>query len=267
MSALVAGLATATEIEAGHHPTFTLFGMTFNSDTMLSTVVAGVIVVIFGLLLRRKVTDGVPSKVQLLWEMLVEWVQGLTLSSIGKLNAFVVPLAVALFLFILIGNWFEAIPTGHKLPPPAADVNMTFGLALIVIVAVHIFGFRESGARAYFKPFRDPLHLIGEIVKPFSLAMRLFGNIFAGGIILSLIGLIPSYGAWIPEVLWKIFGMAIGGIQAFIFALLTILYFGFAVSHGGDDEHHDEPKKKKDKKSKKARTDEVEADENVAVTA
>jgi F-type H+-transporting ATPase subunit a len=260
MSYLAAGLATETEIEAGHHSTFTWLGLTFNSDTMLSTVVAGVVVVIFGFLLRSQVTDGVPGKVQLLWESLVEWVQGLTLSSIGRLNPFVVPLGVALFLFILIGNWFEAIPTGHKLPPPAADTNMTYGLALVVIIAVHAFGIREVGIRHYLRPFLSPLHLIEEIVKPFSLALRLFGNIFAGGIILSLIGLIPSYGAWLPEVLWKIFGMAIGGIQAFIFTLLTILYFGFAVSGHGDDEHDDEPKEKKKKKVSTA-------DEKVAVAA
>ena len=230
MSFLSAGLAAETEIEAGHHPTFTLFGLTFNSDTITSTVVGAVIVIIFGFLLRSQVTDGVPGKVQLLWEMLVEWVQGLTLSSLGRINPFVVPLGVALFLFILITNWFEVIPTDHKLPPPAADVNMTYGLALVVIISVHIFGFRELGPRKYFKPFISPLHLIEEIVKPFCLA-----------------------------VVWKLFGMAIGGIQAFIFALLTILYFGFAVSGHGDDEHDDEPKEnKKKKKAKKSANDSAE---------
>lgn len=248
---LAAALATETEIDAGTHPTFTWLGLTFNYDTMLSTAVAGVVVVIFGFLLRSQVTDGVPGKVQILWEMVVEWIQGLTLSSIGRLNPFVVPLGVALFLFILIGNWFEVIPTNHKLPPPAADTNMTYALALVVIVSVHIFGFRELGPRKYFKPFISPLHLIEEIVKPFSLALRLFGNIFAGGIILSLIGLMAAPVGVVPAVLWKLFGMAIGGIQAFIFALLTVLYFGFAVSGHGDDEHDDEPKKKKEKKAKK----------------
>jgi F-type H+-transporting ATPase subunit a len=246
---LAATLATETNIDAGKHPTFQWLGLTFNSDTMLSTVVALVLVLAFGFLLRSQVTDGVPGKVQLLWEMLVEWVQGLTLSSIGRLNPFVVPLGVALFLFILIGNWFEVIPTGHHLPPPAADTNVTYALALIVIVAVHIFGFRESGARQYLKPFISPLHLIEEIVKPFSLALRLFGNIFAGGIILSLIGLMAAPLGVVPTVLWKLFGMAIGGIQAFIFALLTILYFGFAVTGHGDD--HDDDHKADDKKSKK----------------
>ncbi len=259
MSLLAAGLATETEIEAGHHPTFTLFGLTFNSDTITSTVVGAAIVLIFGFLLRRQVTDGVPGKVQLLWEMLVEWVQGLTLNSLGRINPFVVPLGVALFLFILITNWFEVIPTDHKLPPPAADVNMTYGLALVVIISVHVYGIREVGIRHYLRPFLSPLHLIEEIVKPFSLALRLFGNIFAGGIILSLFALAAVPTAPLA-VVWKLFGMGIGGIQAFIFALLTILYFGFAVSGHGDDEHHDEPKKKKQKKAQKA-------DDKVAVAA
>ncbi len=120
-----------------------------------------------------------------------------------------------------------------------------------MIVSVHIFGFRESGARKYLKPFRSPLHLIEEIVKPFSLALRLFGNIFAGGIILSLIGLMSPAVGVVPTVLWKLFGMAIGGIQAFIFALLTILYFGFAVSGHGDD-HEDENKEAEHKEAEKA---------------
>lgn len=250
---MISALATKTEIDAGSHPTFQLLGMTFNSDTMLSTAVALAIVLIFGFVLRSQVTDGVPGKVQLLWEMLVEWVQGLTISSIGRLNPFIVPLAVALFLFILIGNWFEVIPTGHRLPPPAADVNVTYSLALLVIVGVHVFGVREIGARKYIKPYRSPLHLIEEIVKPFSLALRLFGNIFAGGIILSLLALVPGY-TWPLAVVWKLFGMAIGGIQAFIFALLTILYFGFAVSGHGDDHeggHHDEERKEAEKAPEK----------------
>lgn len=242
-----------SEIEIGKHTTFEFAGMTFNSDTMLSTVVAGAIVIIFGLLLRSQVTDGVPGKVQLLWESLVGWVNGLVEGSIGRLNPFIVPLAVALFIFILIGNWFEVVPTGHRLPPPAADTNVTYALAILVIVSVHVFGVREQGGANYVKGYAQPfafllpLNLIEEIAKPFSLALRLFGNIFAGGVILSLLGLAPDYVAWAPEVIWKLFGMAIGGIQAFIFALLTILYFGFAASgHGGghddDDPKHEESK-------------------------
>ena len=90
----------------------------------------------------------------------------------------------------------------------------------------------EKGTRGYFKYYAHgpkiliPLTVIEEIVKPFTLALRLFGNIFAGGIMLAIIGLIPIWGSWAPSLVWKLFDMFIGLIQAFIFALLTIIYFG-----------------------------------------
>jgi F-type H+-transporting ATPase subunit a len=71
-------------------------------------------------------------------------------------------------------------------------------------------------------------------VKPFTLALRLFGNIFAGTVMLAIIGLIPAWLLWLPNGLWKAFDLIIGAIQAFIFALLTILYFGFALE---EEEH------------------------------
>ena len=84
-----------------------------------------------------------------------------------------------------------------------------------------------------------PLNLLEELIKPITLALRLFGNIFAGGIMLALITLMPLYILWAPNLLWKAFGGAIAVIQAFIFALLTVLYFAMAgAGHG--DEHHDE---------------------------
>ena len=79
---------------------------------------------------------------------------------------------------------------------------MTFALALIVIVGVHVRGIRAKGLKGYvghyFQPYAVlfPLKLIEEIVKPFTLALRLFGNIFAGGLMLSIIGLIPVWGNW-----------------------------------------------------------------------
>jgi len=87
---------------------------------------------------------------------------------------------------------------------------------------------------------RRPILVLEQFVNPLSLSLRLFGNIFAGGIMLALIGLIPLYAMWAPNILWKAFDMIIGVIQAFIFSLLTILYFGMAASgHGShDDEGH-----------------------------
>ncbi|HET6166262.1 MAG TPA: F0F1 ATP synthase subunit A, partial [Marmoricola sp.] len=76
-------------------------------------------------------------------------------------------------------------------------------------------------------------------VKPVTLALRLFGNIFAGGIMLALIAAIPWYfGMPVANILWKMFDLAIGGLQAFIFALLTVLYFAMASGGHGDHEEH-----------------------------
>ena len=84
-----------------------------------------------------------------------------------------------------------------------------------------------------------PLNVLEELIKPVTLALRLFGNIFAGGIMLSLITLIPLYALWAPNMLWKAFGGIIAVIQAFIFALLTVLYFAMAGAGHGDEEHEE----------------------------
>jgi F-type H+-transporting ATPase subunit a len=242
-------------IEIGHHVEREFLGMTFNMDTIWTTLIAGTIVVILGFVVKARITkdldDHVPSKLQLMCETIVGWVTSQVEDNLGKVNAFVVPLAVALFFFILIANWFELIPSklnedsGHLLAAPTADTNLTYALAAVVIVGVWTFGIQQKGVKGYFKHFLEPfpvllpLNILEELVKPITLALRLFGNIFAGGIMLALIGLIPVWGLWLPNILWKLFDMFIGGIQAFIFALLTILYFGMAGAghHDEDDEH------------------------------
>ncbi|MGQ0464085.1 MAG: F0F1 ATP synthase subunit A [Sporichthyaceae bacterium] len=236
-------LIYAAEIEVGKHHKVEIAGITFHYDTIVTTCIAGAIVILMGLWLARTVTSGVPSRIQLLWESVVGWVQGEVNASMGKTSPFVVPLAVTLFFFILIANWVALLPAHEYLPPATSDVNLTYALALVVIVWVHINGIRKKGAGNYFSHFVQPykwllpLNVIEEIVKPFTLALRLFGNIFSGGIMVALIGLMPIYIAPAPNALWKLFDMAIGVIQAFIFALLTILYFGMA-SAQHSEEHH-----------------------------
>jgi F-type H+-transporting ATPase subunit a len=174
-----------------------------------------------------------------------------------------VMMAVAEFFFILVANWMEMIPSEpnqdfHLLPSPTADTNLTYAMAVAVIVSVWVYGIRANGLGGYLKHFVQPhwamlpLNLIEEVTKPISLALRLFGNIFAGGILLALIasltawtvGVIPIGGVLSVffAIIWKLFDMAIGLIQAFIFALLTVLYFGMASGHGGheDGDHEEE---------------------------
>jgi F-type H+-transporting ATPase subunit a len=253
------------EIHPGEHPEGHLFGMTFNLDTIWVTVVAGGIVVALGFWARAQLTkdteDHVPTKLQLVWEFVVNEVNTQVEGNLGKVNPFVVPLAVALFFFILIANWIEVIPTElnenvHLLPSPTADTNLTYAMAAIVIIGVWGFGIRQKGLRGYLKHFLEPypyllpLNILEELVKPITLALRLFGNIFAGGIMIALIaglvslapGNIPIGGvlAGLLNVVWKLFDtLFLGALQAFIFALLTVLYFGMAGA-GHDDEHEEQ---------------------------
>jgi F-type H+-transporting ATPase subunit a len=210
--------------------------------------------------LTKDTEDHVPTKLQLVWETVVNEVNTQVEGNLGKVNPFVVPLAVALFFFILIANWIEVIPTElnanvHLLPSPTADTNLTYAMALIVIIGVWGFGIRQKGLRGYLKHFMEPypyllpLNVLEELVKPITLALRLFGNIFAGGIMIALIGGLVSLApgnipiggvlAGVLNVVWKLFDtLFLGGLQAFIFALLTVLYFGMAGA--GHDEEHDE---------------------------
>src|SRR5262249_35427251 len=149
----------AADIEIANHTTTTFLGMTVNVDTVWSTIIAGGIVVGLGFWLRSKVTTGVPSKVQLFWEAIVNEVSKQGESNLGKPKPFVVPRAIAPCLFILFANWLELIPSGEDpklLPAPTADINVTLALALLVIVGVWVYGIREKGAKAYFKHFVEP---------------------------------------------------------------------------------------------------------------
>lgn len=222
------------KIEVGHHVTAQLGGWTFNLDTIWSSLGAAIVVLALGLWVRRKMTSGVPSGIQVTWESAVSTIENQVEQSMGLRTApFVVPLAVALFFFILIANWIEIIPTHDKWVAPTSDVNTTYALAILVIVLMHIVSVRRNGPGNYIKhyfrpsPILFPINLIEELVKPFTLALRLFGNIFSGTILIALIGLFPFWLLWAPTALWKGFDMFIGLIQAFIFALLTILYFSF----------------------------------------
>jgi F-type H+-transporting ATPase subunit a len=224
----------AINITPGDHIHWKIAGLTFNGDTITGTLVAGGIIVILGILLRRSADKPIPGKVQIFFQTVITEVERQVEETMGiKTAPFVVPLATTLFLFILIANWIAIVPSGHHpeyVPPPTADVNLTYAMALLVIVWMHVAGIRKNGARSYYAHvFRKPrvlvpLNILEELMKPITLALRLFGNIFSGGIMVALIAAMPALVLWLPEVLWKIFDAFIGLIQAFIFGLLTVLY-------------------------------------------
>ena len=234
-----------TTIETpGSHPTANFLGLTINTDTVLTTVIAAVIVIGLGLIARRAVTSEVPRGPQLFFETIFKWAQDQVRDNIGiDAPAYVVPLAFVEFVFILICNWISVLPVqfnGKDLaPPPTADVNLAYAMMILVFVWIQVAGFRANGI-GYLghiargpggKMFLAPINIIIELIaNPLALSLRLFGNIFAGTIMVSVIGLLPAYLLWAPNFGWKLFDMAIGLIQAFVFALLTILYFGQATA-------------------------------------
>jgi len=251
------GKKEKADIEIGHHATRDLPVIgTVHIDTIIATLVAGAIVLLLGFLARRALTrnpdDHVPTKLQLIWESVVGQVNSQVEDNLGKVHPYAAPLAISLFFFILFANWLELLPLkvnehDHLLVVPTADTNLTYALAAVTIVSVWAYGIRQKGLKGYLKHFFEPfpvmfpLNLLEELIKPITLALRLFGNIFAGGIMLALIGLMPFYIAWAPNLLWKAFGGAIAVIQAFIFALLTVLYFAMAgAGHGDDHDEHDD---------------------------
>jgi F-type H+-transporting ATPase subunit a len=249
-------IVAAGAIEVGHHIQQQWLGMTVNVDTVLATAITAVIVIALAFFLRAKVTStDAPGGVQLFFEAITIQMRNQIESAIGmKIAPFVLPLAVTLFVFILIANWLSVLPvqytdshgvTTELLKPPASDINFVLALALFVFFAYHAAGIWRRGVIGHQVKLAKghvallaPINIVEEIAKPISLSLRLFGNIFAGGIMVALIALFPPWIMWAPNAIWKAFDLFVGLIQAFIFALLTILYFGQSMELDHEEAEH-----------------------------
>jgi F-type H+-transporting ATPase subunit a len=239
-------LAAEDGPQIGHHSEFHLFGLMFHLDTVLGTLLATAVILGLGLFIRAKITSGVPNGIQLFFEGIIKFLRDQVEISIGMRTApFLMPLAVGLFIFILVCNWIVALPLHHYLPPPTADVNLVYPLAVMVFLWKHFAGARAHGgpgkqfihvAKGH-KPALAPMWIFEEITSVVSHSLRLFGNIFAGGVMLTVFAMIPFWVGWAPTALWKLFDLFIGVVQAFIFAFLTIVYFGQSMEDR-EAEHH-----------------------------
>lgn len=232
-------ISSNNSLELGASHAVTVAGHTLHVDTILATVTAGLVVITLGLFARRRLSSRRPTRTQLAWETVVSVAERQVGQSIGAEGRGIVPLAVTLFVFVLTATLLEVIPSGHphkSLPAPTGDLNLTVALALLVVILVHITAIRRRGLRGYFRhylhptPWLLPLKILEELAKPITLALRLFGNVFAGTVMVILIfELIPPTLAPVPLLAWKLFTVFVAGIQAFLFALLTVLYFQAAV--------------------------------------
>ena len=205
-------------------------GLTFNVETLIMTWITMAVVILIAFLATRNLRL-VPTGWQNAIEMVVTALHGQIDATMGPRGRMLAPLIISLFLFLLVSNWLGLIPT---LSSPTNDLNTTLGLALLVIVMLHVMGVYFKGMH-YIKHFFQPvpvfvvINAIEEVAKPITLAFRLFGNILAGEIlIIILLKLMPIWMP-IPSVIWLAFSIFIGGVQAFIFTMLSMAYLANAV--------------------------------------
>ena len=227
------------------------------SAPILTTWLVMAIVLLFGFLSTRVMRD-VPGRYQNFIELTFEKLEDWAVSLGGEPARRHIPVFIAFFLFILVSNWSGLIPVFGKieaLRAPTSDVNVTFGLAIVVFFYFQYQGFRALGVRHYlgkffvFTGFRDGIAsgLIGlfvgliefmlEFIKPITLAMRLFGNIFGGEVALGVITALTI--AAVPSIMMLLEGL-LNFIQALIFSTLMLMYTVIAMeSHA--EEAHDAP--------------------------
>ncbi len=174
---------------------------------------------------RRRLSGGpLPGRLQNLLEALVETIRGQIRQAAHESADRYLPFIGTLFLFIVTSNVLAIVP-GFR--PPTGSLSTTAALAACVFVAVPVFGIAECGLKAYLKrylqptPLMLPFQVIGELSRTIALAVRLFGNIASGTLIVAVL---LSVAPFFFPVLMKLLGLLIGVIQAYVFAILALIY-------------------------------------------
>lgn len=199
-------------------------------DIVIATAGVTAAVLALGFAGARQSTPGVPSGVGALWEASIDIADRASQQLPAKVRERAAGTAITLFWFIALANWVHLIP-GSPLRAPTSDINLTLALAVITMGIVHLTALQVRGLRGYLRHYLSPwwlapFKLVEEVIKPFTLALRLFGMVFASALMILLIGeILPAPAAVVPHVLWTLFDVFVGAIQAYIFAVLTLLYF------------------------------------------
>jgi F-type H+-transporting ATPase subunit a len=229
------------------------------TNAVLLAFIVLIVLTISAITLKSKLKM-VPNALQNIAELAIEGALDLMDSVLGnrKTSEKYLPIVFTIFLFVLFSNWFGLIPgvgsvtimSGGAAVPllrsPASDLNFTLALALIAVTMINIFGIAAIGIRArlsVFFNFESPikffvgiLELISEFARIISFTFRLFGNVFAGEVLLAIMALLVPYLVPLPFMFLEIF---VGFIQAFIFGMLTLVFVALAVTpHEGENAGH-----------------------------
>jgi F-type H+-transporting ATPase subunit a len=241
-------------------------------DSIIFTLVISFVFILVLAIVARRATSGVPGKLQSAVEMLVEFVDGMVKDTYHGSNKFIAPLAITIFCIVFLENFMDILPVDalpaaaklfgveHLRTVATADLNTTVGMALGVFLLIQWVGITSKGFGTFAGEwFTAPFHahstwlqvllapinfafrVIEEVVRPLSLSMRLFGNMYAGELIFLLIACftlgaalnhISTYVLGLAQfgagVVWTVFHYLIITLQAFIFMVLTIVYVGIS---------------------------------------
>jgi F-type H+-transporting ATPase subunit a len=241
-------------------------------DSVVFTLGLSLLFVLVFSLVARRATTGVPGKLQCAVEMLVEFVDGTVKETYHGKSKLIAPLAITIFVLVWLMNFMDLLPVDllpwagekfgieHLRVVATADINTTLGMSITVFLLIWYVGLKEKGPALYFSEFVSaPFHahgflprvllafpnlllrIIEELVRPLSLSLRLFGNMYAGELIFVLIaGLtleaslahLSTYvwgvAQFIGDFVWTAFHILIITLQAFIFGMLTIVYLSMA---------------------------------------
>lgn len=226
-----------------------------NVDSIFFSILLSIIFLMIANYVIKSAVVMVPGKLQTFIELLVLFINENVTNIFHGSNKLIAPLSMTIFVWVFLMNSMDLIPidllpyTAKRLfrlsdlrIVPSADINVTCSLAISVFVLTIYYSIKTNGIMGFFSrllyhPFNNslliPLNLIletiGVLSKPFSLSLRLFGNMYAGELIFILIaGLLPWWLQWILSVPWAIFHILVIILQAFIFMVLTIIYLSSA---------------------------------------
>jgi F-type H+-transporting ATPase subunit a len=251
--------ANATEYIQHHLSHLRDSSDTFNLDTFWFSALLGLVFLGMFYMASRRATSGVPGKLQNFVEWVMELVNETVNSAFHAKSKVIAPLAITIFVWVWLMNAMDFLPVDllpkvlqyfgvYKLRVvPTADVNHTFGMSFSVLLCIIAFSIKAKGVGGWTKElFTAPFHAHGAmaivlapvnfifqmielVAKPISLALRLFGNMYAGELIFILIALLPWWAQWLLGGPWAIFHILIVTLQAFVFMALTVVYLALAV--------------------------------------
>ncbi|WP_438315011.1 F0F1 ATP synthase subunit A [Sporosarcina sp. FA9] len=223
------------------NPTQVLFGITYNPSNVMMLLITCIVVFLIAFISTRNLQIK-PSGMQNFFEWIMDFVKGIIKSNMdwktgGRFHILGITLILFLFVANVLGLPLAVVWKGELWwKSPTADPMITLTLAVMVIVLTHYYGVKIKGAKGYAQgffqplPFLMPLNIVSEFASTLTLGLRLYGNIYAGEVLIALIASLGAssvfglVGAIVPGMAWMGFSIFVGAIQSFIFVMLSMVY-------------------------------------------